>query len=150
MIDVTDDIDAEVGASDSGWYLRLENNGEKVISSSLTFNGQIALTSYSPEAAANSCSALLGTSRIYALNVHNGAPILNLDEQGSETDLTENDRSRLLANTSLSTEISILFPDIETNDNPLFQVGKETIDELDGGNSRKASFWQEVTEGHDE
>jgi len=150
MIDVTDDINAEVGANDRGWFLRLENSGEKIVSSSLTFNNQIAVTTYSPSHDFASCDASLGTGRIYALNVLNGAPVLNFDENGSDDELTEQDRLRVLDQSGIPPEVSILFPQIETNEKPFFQVGKETIEELDGGEPRKTTFWQEVTEGHDE
>jgi len=150
MIDVTDDIDAEVDATAKGWYLRLGTSGEKILSSSLTFNGQLAVSSYSPEFDPTSCNASLGTGSIYALNIINGSPILNLDDKGSDTDLTAEDRKDPLENPGIPPEVSILFPDIASNQKPLFQVGKEVIKDIDAGDTQKSTFWQEVTEGHDE
>lgn len=128
----------------------ISKSGEKIVSSSLTFNGQIAVTSYSPSYNTSSCNASLGTGRLYALDVYNGAPIQNLDDSGSEDELTAEDRTQTLQQPGIPPEVSILFPDIDSNPKPFFQVGKETIDELDTGDQRKTTFWQEVTEGHDE
>ena len=157
MIDVTNNLDAEVDADARGWYLRLDTNGEKIVSSSLTFNGQLAVTTYSPSVSTvSSCAASLGTGFVYALDVTNGSPILNLDGKGSENDLTTDDRKDVLQNPGIPPEVSILFPDLDSNPDdptdaePLFQVGKEIIEELDGGEPRRTTFWQEVTEGHDE
>lgn len=150
MIDVTTDIATEVGADARGWYLKLGADGEKIVSSSLTFNGQLAVTTYSPSQDSSSCNASLGTGRIYAVDVKNGAPVLNLDGLGLDDELTLTDRGRVLAASGIPPEVSVLFPDIESNKKPFFQVGKETIEEIDGGDSRKITFWQEVTEGHDE
>ena len=74
----------------------------------------------------------------------------------SEDDLTADDRKDVLQNPGIPPEVSILFPDLDSNPDdptdaePLFQVGKEIIEELDGGEPRRTTFWQEVTEGHDE
>jgi len=153
LLDVTDDINAKVGPEHSGWYIRFDNAGEKVVGSSLTFNDQLLFTSYEPEGSGFSCDAAIGSGSVYALNIFNGAPILNLDNIG-DGDLTKNDRSRKLASPGLPPEVSVTFPEIgsgsEMDGDPLFQVGKETIPELDGGNIAQTTFWHEVTENHDE
>jgi len=71
---------------------------------------------------------------------------LNLDDKGSDTDLTAEDRKDPLENTGIPPEVSILFPDIASNQQPLFQVGKEVIKDIDAGDTQKSTFWQEVTE----
>ena len=144
----------EVPTNALGWYIRFDQPGEKVLSPSLTFNNQVLFTSYEPSNAGFSCDAAIGSGSFYALNIFNGAPILNLDGIGDDNDLTESDRGRVLANPGLPPEVSVLFPEAGSGSgadgDPLFQVGKETITELESGDINQTTFWQEVTENHDQ
>ncbi len=149
LIDVTDDINAAVGADAKGWFIRMERSGEKFLSSSLTFNNQILVTSYLPAIDSDACDAAIGSGSLYGLSLYNGAPILNLDGNGSEESLTKADRNRFLDNSGLPPEVSVLFPEVGDNNSTVFQVGKETINDIDAGNTSKTTFWQEVSEGHD-
>jgi type IV pilus assembly protein PilY1 len=64
-----------------GWYIRLTNSGEKVLSDALTFSGQLFFNTYEPAAsAANSCKAVQGVGRAYAVNLYDATPVAqNLD-----------------------------------------------------------------------
>ena len=53
-----------------GWYIALDASiGEKVLSESVTFAGQLVFTTYLPEASANPCSAAAGASRLYIVDL---------------------------------------------------------------------------------
>jgi type IV pilus assembly protein PilY1 len=62
----------------SGWYINLENSGEKVVSTPIIYNKVIYFTTYSPTSSSASgtdkCSAGTGTGtgRLYAINYLNG------------------------------------------------------------------------------
>ncbi len=105
LVDVTDDL-TQLGTADEknqiqndlqmkkGWYIRLENKGEKVVSTPRVYGGVVYFTTYTPSEnhepdAADPCGASTarGVARIYALNWQNGASI---HDYASET---ETDRS---------------------------------------------------------
>lgn len=65
-----------LGAS-QGWYITLENAGEKVLSNSTTVNNQVFITTYEPKASANPCVPSTGTSRLYHLSVLDGRSVQN-------------------------------------------------------------------------
>lgn len=82
-----------------GWYIELENDGEKVMSYPLAFNGIVFFTTYTPAPDANTdtnhgngnndpCDGVynVGTARLYALNLKTGAPVLNLSIKGQGSD----------------------------------------------------------------
>ena len=62
-------------AAADGWYITLSHAGEKVLSTSLTYNGTIYFTTYEPKANTVSCVPSAGTSRLYALNILNATAI---------------------------------------------------------------------------
>ncbi|MGX5174415.1 pilus assembly protein [Aliikangiella sp. IMCC44653] len=105
LADVTDvigDADAD-GISDAveliedesspkkGWYITFPRSGEKVITSSITFNNSVIFTTYTPPNASGSlCDAVAGTSRLYLMRVTDGNPFL---DNNSDAVLTKEDRS---------------------------------------------------------
>ena len=68
-------------ATGNGWYITLENSGEKMVSSPLVFNGVTYFTTFSPTASTTSgsdCCATgtgSGTARLYAINYLNGEAV---------------------------------------------------------------------------
>ena len=68
-------------ATGNGWYITLENSGEKMVSSPLVFNQVIYFTTFSPTASTTSgsdCCATgtgSGTARLYAINYLNGEAV---------------------------------------------------------------------------
>ena len=76
-----------------GWYLTLENKGEKVLSSPVVIFGAAYFTTFTPSQTGNE-----GIARLYVLNYKNGNPILNLnpknDTDGVKIDLS--DRSKVI------------------------------------------------------
>lgn len=63
-------------AKKGGWYIRLNDNGEKVLTRSLT-TGQdniVFFNTYEPGSNNNSCKAAFGISRGYAVNLYDASP----------------------------------------------------------------------------
>ncbi|MFN3712596.1 MAG: pilus assembly protein [Alcanivoracaceae bacterium] len=84
MLDVTSDLspDAAMLNSRKGWYIVLDK-GEKVLSSAVVSNGIVFVSSYLPESAfINKCQRVVGSSRLYAMNILDGSPALDLDNSG--------------------------------------------------------------------
>jgi len=68
-------------STDPGWKLALEASGEKVVSPSLTLDGTVFFTSFSPSPPTNACAggttqsnSGTGTNRLYRVSVLNGDP----------------------------------------------------------------------------
>lgn len=74
-----------------GWYLTFSASGEKVIERSITFNNTVMFTSYSPPGTLVSvCEGRTGVSRLYQLDIFDGNPFFDRNEDGR---LTESDRT---------------------------------------------------------
>ncbi|MBN2538920.1 MAG: hypothetical protein JXB09_02590 [Deltaproteobacteria bacterium] len=104
LVDVTDDLiqmgtaDQKIQASEAldsskGWYIRLENTGEKVTASPTVFAGVVYFTTYTPASEAGGgdpedpCGAptARGTARLYAVNYLTGGSVHDYSSD-TETD----------------------------------------------------------------
>ena len=100
-----------------GWYITFANVGEKVITSSITFNNVILFTSYTPPSATgSSCDAVAGTSKIYGMRVTDGNPYIDTNYDGQ---LTEVDRYAELSTSGIAPEPQIVL----TDNGPVVCVG---------------------------
>jgi len=63
-----------------GWFIQMENTGEKVLSTALTFENNILFTTYQPQAAQNlsACQVSVGTGRFYFMSVVDATPVAKL------------------------------------------------------------------------
>lgn len=113
LVDITDDVKANVPAGSPGWRLELREggwHGEKVLAESRTFNNQIFFTTFTPGGGSNTnCEPTLGTNRLYIVSLFNGAPVTNLDGSADSTDLTTTDRYTEFRG-SISSEVVFMFP----------------------------------------
>ncbi|WP_279250931.1 PilC/PilY family type IV pilus protein [Candidatus Marimicrobium litorale] len=64
----------------AGWYFDLPGDGEKVLSTPLTFRDTVTFTTYMPSNAATSCSPKVGTSFVYQVNVLDATPVNDWDD----------------------------------------------------------------------
>lgn len=83
----------------SGWLIQLnENLGEKCLSNSVLFYGDIYYTTFTPVFGDKNDPCFLdqGIARIYALNYKTGDAVFNLDGIGTFNDLTRSDRSSVI------------------------------------------------------
>jgi type IV pilus assembly protein PilY1 len=89
-----------------GWYVRLENSGEKVVSSPRVYGGVVYFTTYTPSDGSGldpldpcAASTVRGVSRLYALNYKTGASVHEFsstpetDHSGNSVSLGKQDRS---------------------------------------------------------
>ncbi|UCD79680.1 MAG: hypothetical protein JSW26_30555 [Desulfobacterales bacterium] len=117
LVDVTDDLiqlgteaeQASVQAaldSANGWFIRLENPGEKVVASPRVYGGVVYFTTYTPSSGtepetedACAVSTVRGVGRLYAVHYKTGGSVLDLssdvetDHSGATVELGKKDRS---------------------------------------------------------
>ncbi|MEE9320312.1 MAG: PilC/PilY family type IV pilus protein [Granulosicoccus sp.] len=132
-----------------GWYFDLPDTGEKVLSSSITIDNQIIFTAYQPAVDVGVCAAAIGSSNVYAISAINGDPVTEFSNGGnSDSDsMTHNDRRRSLHMPGMAPAASLLFPE---QGKATVMVGTDSVDEIQFGETRKRSFWQEVMLDGDE
>ncbi|GJL83063.1 MAG: type IV pili system adhesin PilY [marine bacterium B5-7] len=127
--DISDPESSTSVALEKGWYITLEGTGEKSLSTAITAEGNVFFTTYTPAATVNDNDACgadgLGKSRVYALNVINGAPIADLNKSGGGA-FTKADRSLQLQREGIASNVSIIFPNLE-GITPKVLVGTEII-----------------------
>ncbi len=115
LIDVTDDLiqlgtEAEQQAvktsleNGNGWFIRLEDLGEKVVASPRVYGGVVYFTTYTPDSGGGgggdpcAASTVRGVARLYAVDYKTGASVsdfsavVEYDGDGNAVDLGKKDR----------------------------------------------------------
>jgi type IV pilus assembly protein PilY1 len=117
LVDVTEDL-IQLGTEEEkqqvktnltnrrGWYIRLENAGEKVISTPRVYGGVVYLSTYTPSGSSGidpsdpcASSTVRGVARLYAVNYQTGASMMQwnsdveTDKSGNTVALGKKDRS---------------------------------------------------------
>ena len=118
LVDVTDNL-IQLGTEDQkeqvrrllktkkGWFIRLQNTGEKVVASPRVYGGVVYFTTYTPgqgEISPDPCEASTanGAARLYAVDFKSGAAVHNFstaaetDGDGHTVALGKNDRSTVI------------------------------------------------------
>ena len=142
LLDVTDLIDADVSGY-RGWFITLESNGEKALSSSLTIDNKVVFTTYTPTLENDSCAAAVGQGAVYVVDVLNGDPVVGGTESSAgleDSELNKSHRKQVLINAGIPTTPTVVFP---TTGEPSVLVGPETLDQLELDTLKTRSFWQE-------
>jgi len=112
LLDITDDPTATVPVDQAGWRLRMvEDEGEKILNSAITFSNTIFFTSFAPSERVSACSGGLGVNRAYQVDACNGWPVNNLDGSSEPGPLSTDDRFRLLSQTGIAPETVLLLTD---------------------------------------
>ncbi len=119
LVDVTDDL-IQMGtdeqkilassalATSKGWYIRLENSGEKVVASPTVYAGVLYFTTYTPDPEGSGadpddpCGTTMarGTARLYAVDyltggsVHDYSSDTETDAEGNTVERGKKDRSQ--------------------------------------------------------
>ena len=131
-------LSASDASRKDGWYIKMENTGEKVLAPSLTLNNQVLFTTYQPSIpAVGSCDIGVGTSRIYIVGVADATPRGDTDDDG---DYDKDDRSIELKHGNIPSQPVV----IDTADSPpVVMVGAEAIEEVDTGKQVIRTYWYE-------
>lgn len=139
MVDVTTDMspDPALFTGKRGWYIQLDN-GEKVLSSGVVSNGVLFMSSYLPESAfINKCQRVVGSSRLYAMGLLDGAPVLDLNNDGSI------DRSTDLVLPGLPPSPQLL---LDGTGDQVLLIGTQALSggKIGGGKGVRKTRWFEV------
>jgi type IV pilus assembly protein PilY1 len=91
-------------ASSDGWYITLTSRGEKVLAPSLTINGEILFTTYTPPESVErtDCSPPPGIGKLYRVSLFDATPI------------TGEDRSTILKRPGIPPEPVVMFRKVTT------------------------------------
>lgn len=122
-----------------GWFIELENIGEKVLASSATILNQIAFTTYEPKApdVVASCEPKQGTNRIYVVDLHGGSPVIDTNGDGT---ISKSDRVTQLKTGSIASTPTV----IDTIDSkPTVWVGTERVDNINTDLESIRTYWIE-------
>lgn len=77
MVEVSGQVNTEIGSNDRGWKFTFEP-GQMMLSASATFDNSVFFLGYEPDvASAASCQVAPGNNYLYRVNVANGDPIAN-------------------------------------------------------------------------
>ncbi|MGD9079015.1 MAG: hypothetical protein PVG96_06735, partial [Desulfobacterales bacterium] len=132
LVDVTDDLiqlgsEAEKQAvktsleNGKGWFIRLENTGEKVVASPRVYGGVVYFTTYTPDTAgpdgSDPCAAstVRGVGRLYAVDYKTGASVsdfstgIEYDGDGNVVDLGKKDRAIAIGTAIPSAPVIAIF-----------------------------------------
>lgn len=107
-------VSTATGASFTfGWRRQLTADGEKSLSRSVTFNNEVAFTTFHPTpTGATLCSGDVGIAQYYFVNAANGKPTRNLDTSDDTTgNIILNASATLPSNTGIPPEPAVVFVD---------------------------------------
>ena len=153
LIDISATTAPTIPDGSLGWELLLNSHpdwttGEKVLSPSRTFNGQVLFVTYSPNTAVvtDPCAGVgAGTNRIYAVDVFTGAPAVDLNHDGV---LTTDERSQDLRQSGIAPEPTFLFPATTSGTetvNTLVDVETPPIPPCNNCRLPRKTYWHDGT-----
>jgi type IV pilus assembly protein PilY1 len=136
--------------SSPGWYITLEHSGEKSLSSSITFNGNVLFTTFSPDVAANAnqCIPSPGQGYLYAVNLLDASSVYNFT--GGVALLEKIDRVATMGKMVLGTpsphvgedgRIRLIFPAGGTGGTDVDEVEGSVFDTGGTISGAKADYW---------
>ena len=94
-------------ASSNGWYIRMEDSGEKILGKASIFNGILLFSSFTPASSTTTnCTPGAGVNNFYAVNIENASSVFNLDT--SLAVLNKSDRRQATLNSAIAPTPSIV------------------------------------------
>lgn len=153
LVDVSGQIDVQIGPLDRGWKFILPAN-EKILAESRTFDDSIYFVSFEPEAqSADPCQAGLSVNRLYRVSVANGDPVVNNMDELDPNNPDELDAARVteLDQGGIAVRPIFLFPSplgeddcegTECDPPPIGCVGVECFDPGFGNNPVRTLWTQ--------
>jgi len=125
-----------------GWKFDLDSVGEKVLGTSVTANNQVIFTSYRPKLSVGACTTAIGGGSVYALNILNGSPTVDMNGDGV---IDEKDREMELAHGGIPPEPAVLI----TEKGPTLLVGPEQPFDPKWVNLTRRTFWVDKGDAQD-
>lgn len=134
-------------AAKNGWFIELEEAGEKGLSKPLVFGGNAFITTYIPTdplSLGTTCMPSEGWGRLYIISAANGTPVFNFDtvELDSDDDLTKADRIRTLNKAGIPADPIMIRTNDPNQKNITNCIGTECFEVADT-NKRTSLYWYE-------
>lgn len=151
--DATEQAAALAGlAASQGWYIQLEDDGEKVLAQAEVFNQQIVFSSFTPAVSTTTCGGAIGAGASYLVDLYDGRAVKNLDATADDANrdkpctadgvnCVKADRKRGLKRGGIPPGAVILFP---AGHDPVILIGPETPFEANFGQLTQRTFWRDV------
>jgi type IV pilus assembly protein PilY1 len=115
MSDATSTLTPTLASNTVGWFLTLEEPGEKALAESRTFQNSVFFTTYVPRERNQTvaCGIAVGVSKLFIISAINAAPIFNYDTT-TDGPSSLSDRSKDLAQGAIAPEVVFVFPTPDT------------------------------------
>jgi type IV pilus assembly protein PilY1 len=142
-----------------GWFINLANRvdggpseyiGEKALSESITVDGNVIFTTYTPPANDadgsddQECTGNQGSGKTYVVSIIDGRPVANLDGVGAADNLELSDRAYDLKVSGVPPRPKVVFPDIQDangkNVSGKIIVGRELLP-VNIANAPDVTYW---------
>lgn len=146
LLDITFDTQPTLLPGDRGWRLRMvQSGGEKVLTESFTFAGEVFFTSFSP-GGNSACTAGKGTNRLYRVRVEDGAPPPPDDNPYPPEEPPEpQERFKQLKQGGIAPDAVFFFPEDKEGD-PILCIGAECIDPGFDERTNRTYWFQDETQ----
>ena len=142
--------DAETAlAGKQGWYINMDEAGEKILGKSNTLNNVIRFISYSPmlnTEAANICDPNLGGSNYWAINLDDATPVERVDENGDHVSVSREDRKSEVPGGGLAPPVTTVFIEKDGDVVVTDTTGPQVIREWDDIPLLRRWYWAEDPE----
>lgn len=142
---------AELALSISnGWYIKMEQSGEKVLGSSVTFDNKVLFASYVPGGTPTGCAPEIGHGIFWAVNLWDATPVAPLDGS-DENNLVKADRNKPIPGGGIPAPVQTLFIESGSNDSDIddkeLQIlaisGANSLMTLDSRDLVQRVYWSE-------
>jgi len=139
-------------AAKQGWFIQLEDDGEKALAQAEIFNEQIVFSTFTPAVSTTTCGGAVGAGATYLVDLYDGRAMQNLDSTADDPNrdkpCTETgvscikaDRKRGLRRGGIPPGAVILFP---PGADPVILIGPETPFTANFGQLTQRTFWRDV------
>lgn len=119
-------------ANAEGWFIKMEQSGEKILGSSVTFDNTVMFASYIPDGTISGCSPQIGSGVFWAVSLWDATPTEEFDDD--ESKLSKTDRNKPIPGAGLPPPPQTLI--LQTTDDEEDPVpGDVQIVTVSGGNT---------------
>lgn len=127
----------------NGWFIRLEEPGEKILSNAKIFGGIMLFNSFAVNTASGSaCSSNPGLNYFYAVDIENAGSVFNFGDLGNTGPLNKSNRKKLLKHSTLAPEPAIMSRGNKSQICVGTECFQDTLDSI-GAVPVNRSFWRE-------
>ncbi|MDB4223384.1 PilC/PilY family type IV pilus protein [Granulosicoccus sp.] len=151
LVDITISGGKSLSDIPHGWYLRMEDSGEKVLGKSITINNQVIFTSYTPGSALSVCEPAIGHSTAYVVKVSNGDPVLvgGNAAPGSDviTEFDKENRKKALNFNGIAPSPTAIIAEYNGAVVATLLIGTEELGGIDFSEFTRRTYWQDKLRG---